>query len=65
MDPSDAREIELLRGVVAALRSRRPIERVEKPVRPSWQMLFVAVLAGFVLGVATMIALSYFVQMRV
>lgn len=52
-----SREVELLRGVVAALRDRRRPEPKER-VHPRWQMLLVAALAGFALGVTAMIALS-------
>jgi hypothetical protein len=52
-----SREVELLRGVVAALRDRRRPEPNAR-VHPRWQMLLVAALVGFALGVAAMIALS-------
>jgi len=52
-----SREVELLRGVVAALRARRRPEPNER-VHPRWQMLLVASLVGFALGVAAMIGLS-------
>jgi hypothetical protein len=53
-------EIELMRGVVAALRSssRRPKSGVTRPEPRRWKIAAVAFLAGLCVGALTMIALT-------